>query len=171
MSDSPQAVEWPSLPVLPTPQQQPRNSRFQGVLWSFKKVIHPLQRGSHDSSASPWDHPSFELLQPIRQSVESLPLPPLQHLATNGRVKEHTTPRQPDFAQINGLPSVQPTVTAQHASNSTQPQVVLSTRSVRKHRHTRSQAKNWTYLTVKIPLCISIKLVTLFLSIKALDKH
>lgn len=71
LPDSPSAVEWPSLPALPTPPQQPINSRFQGVLRSLRKVIHPLRRGSHDS-ASGQEHPSFE-------SVESLPPPPLEN--------------------------------------------------------------------------------------------
>ena len=100
MPDSPSAVEWPSLPALPTPPQQPNNSRFQGVLRSFRKVIHPLRRGSHDS-ASRREHPSFE-------SVESLPPPPLEQLAeTDVRVSENGTPRQPNFSQINDLPSAQ----------------------------------------------------------------
>ena len=38
LTDSSSAVEWPSLPALPTPQQQPNSSRFQGVLRSFRKV-------------------------------------------------------------------------------------------------------------------------------------
>ena len=100
LPDSPSAVEWPSLPALPTPPQQPNNSRFQSVLRSFRKVIHPLRRGSHDS-ASRREHPSFE-------SVESLPPPPLEQLAeTNVRVSENATPRQPNFSQINDLPSAQ----------------------------------------------------------------
>ena len=73
LQDSPSEVEWPSLPAQPTSPQQPNNSRFQGVLRSFRKVIHPLRRGSHDS-ASRREHPSFE-------SVESLPPPPLEQLA------------------------------------------------------------------------------------------
>ena len=100
LPDSPSAVEWPSLPALPTPPQQPNNSRFQAVLRSFRKVIHPLRRGSHDS-ASRREYPSFE-------SVESLPPPPLEQLAeANGRVSENATPGQPDFSQINDLPSAQ----------------------------------------------------------------
>ena len=74
------AVEWPSLPTLPTPPQPPRNSRFQVVLRSFREVVHPLRRESHNSSAPRRDHPSSNLLQPIEQSIESLPLPPLQRL-------------------------------------------------------------------------------------------
>ena len=66
--DSPSVVEWPSMPALPTPPQQHNNSRFQGVLRSFRKVIHPLQRGPHNS-ASPREHHSFDLLQPTEQSV------------------------------------------------------------------------------------------------------
>ena len=100
LPDSPSVVEWPSLPALPTPPQQPNNSRFQGVLRSFRKVIYPLRRGSNNS-ASRREHPSFE-------SVESLPPPPLEQLAeTNVRVSENATPRQPNFSQINDLPSAQ----------------------------------------------------------------
>ena len=100
LPDSPSAVEWPSLPALPTPPQQPNNSRFQGVLRSFRKVIHPLRREPHDS-ASHREHPSFE-------SVESLPPPPLEQLAeTNARVSENVTQRQPDYSQLNDLPSAQ----------------------------------------------------------------
>ena len=63
-------------------------------------MIHPLRRGSHDS-ASRREHPSFE-------SVESLPPPPLEQLAeANGPVSENATLRQPDFSQINDLPSAQ----------------------------------------------------------------
>ena len=76
LSDSPSAGEWPSQPFLPTSPPQSKNSRFQGVLRSFRKVVHPLRRGSHDS-ASRREHPSFDLLQPIQQSVGSLPPEPL----------------------------------------------------------------------------------------------
>ena len=100
LPDSTSAVEWPGRPALPTPPQQPKNSRFQGVLGSFRKVVHPSPRGSHDS-AFRRELPSFE-------SVESLPPPPLEQLAeANGRVSENATPRQPDFSQTNDLPSAQ----------------------------------------------------------------
>ena len=70
------------------------------MLRSFRKVIHPLRRGSRDS-ASRREHPNFE-------SVESLPPPPLEQLAqANGRVNENATLRQLDFSQINDLPSAQ----------------------------------------------------------------
>ena len=68
--------------------------------------MHPLRRGSH-GSASHREHPSFDLLQPTKHSVENLPPPPLEQLETNSRVNENATPRQPDFAQINDLPSAQ----------------------------------------------------------------
>ena len=100
LPDCPSAMEWPSLPALPAPPQQPNNSRFQGVLLSFRKVIHPLRRGPH-YSASRREHPSLE-------SVESLPLPLLEQLAeTNIRVSENATPRQPEFPQINDFHSAQ----------------------------------------------------------------
>ena len=68
------------------------------MLRSFRKAIHPLRRGSHDS-ASRREHPSFE-------SVESLPPPPLEQLAeTSGRDSENAISRRPDFSQINDLPS------------------------------------------------------------------
>ena len=102
VSASPQAVEWQSLHAPETRPHQPRNSRFR----SFRKVVHPLRLRSHDS-ASHRDHPSINLLQPIEQSVESLPPPPLQQLETNGHATEQATPRQPDFAQRNDLPSAQ----------------------------------------------------------------
>ena len=105
--DPRQAVEWPSLPALPTPLQLPRNSRFQGVLRSFRRVVHPLRRESPHSNAPRRDHPSSDLLLPIKQSVESFPPPPLQQLEENDLVSEHTTPRQPDSTRINGLPSAQ----------------------------------------------------------------
>ena len=82
--DTPSAVEWPSLPALPTPPQQPNNSRFQGVLRSLRKVIHPLRRGSHDST-SRQEHPSFE-------SVESLPPPPLEQTSELARTQLRVNP-------------------------------------------------------------------------------
>ena len=88
MSYSSQAVEWPSLPALPTPPQPPRNSGFQGLLQSFRKVVHLLRCESHDSSAPRRDYPGSDLLQPIEQSIESLPPLPLQQLETNDRVSE-----------------------------------------------------------------------------------
>ena len=70
------------------------------MLRSFRKVIHPSRRGSHDSD-SRRELPSFE-------SVESLPPPPLEQLSeANGRVSENATPREPDFSLINDLPSTQ----------------------------------------------------------------
>ena len=66
--DSPQEVEWPSLPALPTPPQLPRNSRFRGVLLSFRRIVNPLRRESGHSSAPRRDHPNSDLLPSTESS-------------------------------------------------------------------------------------------------------
>ena len=106
--DSPQEVEWPSLPALPTPPQLLRSCWFRGVLRSFKRVVNPLRRKSRHSSAPRRDHPNSDLLLSTEQSIESLPPPPLRQLEANNRVSERATPRQPDSGRVNDLPSAQP---------------------------------------------------------------
>ena len=106
--DSPQEVEWPSLPDLPTQPQLPRNSRFRGVLRSFRRIVNPLRCESGHSSAPCRDHPNSDLLPSTEQSIESLPPPPLQQLEANDRVSKPAMPRQPSSTRINDLPSAQP---------------------------------------------------------------
>ena len=98
--DSPQEVEWPSLPALPTPPQLPRNSRFRGVLRSLRRIVNPLRRESGHSSAPRRYHPNSDLLPSTEQSIESLPPPPFQQLEANDRVSKYATPHQPDSARI-----------------------------------------------------------------------
>ena len=110
LPDSPSAVEWPSLPALPTPPQQPSSSRFQGVLRSFRKV----PSAQSPRPPLPVGHIPPDLLDPLQDS-------------------EFSEPPSSSESEESSLPSLQISLTSEPVSNNSEHRNISGPDSVFNH--------------------------------------